>query len=77
MKYFEAKLRPGMNHRNAVYAAMIKSFDENVGRVLARKAATPNSGRVRLLVCVSIATLLMIAGTPWPGTPNGRPLFRL
>ena len=49
----------------------------HVGRVLARKAATPNSGRVRLLVCVSIATLLMIAGTPWPGTPNGRPLFRL
>ena len=35
VKYFEAKLRPGMNHQNAVYAAMIKSFDENVGRVLA------------------------------------------
>ena len=35
VKYFEAKLRPGMNHRNAVYAAMMKSFDESVGRVLA------------------------------------------
>ena len=35
IKHFEAKLRPGMNHQNAVYAAMIKSFDESVGRVLA------------------------------------------
>ena len=34
IKHFEAKLRPGMNHQNAVYAAMIKSFDESVGRVL-------------------------------------------
>ena len=49
----------------------------HVGRVLARKAATPGAGRVRLLSCVAAATLLMIAGTPWPGMPNGRPLFRL
>jgi len=34
VKYFESKLRPGTNHRNAVYAAMIRSFDDNVGRVL-------------------------------------------
>jgi arylsulfatase A len=34
VKHFEAKLKPGMNHQNAVYAAMIKSFDESVGRVL-------------------------------------------
>jgi len=36
VKYFEAKLRPGLHHKNAVYAAMIKSLDESVGRVLAR-----------------------------------------
>jgi arylsulfatase A len=35
VKHFEAKLRPGLNHQNPVYAAMIKSFDESVGRVLA------------------------------------------
>ncbi|MBI5772063.1 MAG: sulfatase [Verrucomicrobia bacterium] len=36
--YFEKKLRPGLNHRNATYAAMVKSLDESVGRVLARLA---------------------------------------
>ena len=34
VRYFEAKLRPGQNHRNPVYAAMIKSLDDSVGRVL-------------------------------------------
>ena len=33
--HFEKKLRPGLNHRNPVYAAMVKSLDESVGRVLA------------------------------------------
>lgn len=36
IRYFETKLRPGMNHQNAVFAAMLKSFDESVGRVLER-----------------------------------------
>ena len=36
VKYFQAKLRSGMHQRNPVYAAMIKSLDESVGRVLAR-----------------------------------------
>ncbi len=36
VRHFAAKLRPGLNHQNAVYAAMMKSFDESVGRVLAR-----------------------------------------
>ena len=34
--YFEAKRRPGMHHQHAGYAAMIKSLDDSVGRVLAR-----------------------------------------
>ncbi|MCB1228286.1 MAG: sulfatase [Verrucomicrobiales bacterium] len=33
--YFEQKLRPGMHHQNAVYAAMIKSLDDSVGTVRA------------------------------------------
>jgi hypothetical protein len=45
------------------------------GRVLARRAATVNAQRWRLLVCVGLATLLMIAGTPWLGFAQGRPLF--
>jgi hypothetical protein len=48
----------------------------HVGRVLARKAKTPEARRSRLLVCFAIATLAMIGATPWPGMSNGRPLFR-
>ncbi len=33
--HFEKKLRPGLKHQNAVYAAMVKSLDDSVGRVLA------------------------------------------
>jgi arylsulfatase A-like enzyme len=36
VKHFAARLRPGLHHRNAVYAAMVKSLDESVGRVLDR-----------------------------------------
>lgn len=48
----------------------------HVGRVLARKAKTPAAKRTRLLVCCGLATLLMLAGMPWPGRPGGRDLFR-
>ncbi|MCP5520450.1 MAG: sulfatase [Verrucomicrobiales bacterium] len=34
--HFEAKLKPGLHHRNAVYAAMVRSLDESVGRVMER-----------------------------------------
>ena len=34
VRHFEAKLRPGQHHQNAVYAAMVKSLDDSVGRVL-------------------------------------------
>jgi hypothetical protein len=49
----------------------------HLGRVLARKAATPASKRTRLMVCFTLATLLILGGTPWPGMTAGRPLFRL
>ena len=49
----------------------------HVGRVLARKAPTPSAKRTWLLICFGLSTLLMMAGTPWPGMMNGRPLFRL
>ena len=34
--YFEGKLSPDLKHQNAAYAAMVRSLDESVGRVLAR-----------------------------------------
>ena len=49
----------------------------HVGRVLARKATTPAAKRTRMFVCFGLATILMIVGIPWPGMPNGRPLFRV
>ena len=33
-RYFEEKISDGMIHRNAEYAAMIASIDENVGRIM-------------------------------------------
>jgi arylsulfatase A-like enzyme len=39
VSHFEAKLRPGQHHQNAVYAAMVKSLDDSVGRVLAHLKA--------------------------------------
>lgn len=36
VRLFESKLRPKMKHQNAVYAGMLKSLDESVGRVLAK-----------------------------------------
>jgi len=47
----------------------------HVGRVLARHARTPQSKRLRQIVCFSLATSAMIAATPWPGTRYGRPWF--
>jgi hypothetical protein len=49
----------------------------HVGRVLARKAASPTARRTRLLVCFALSTIAMIAATPWPGMASGRPLFRV
>jgi uncharacterized membrane protein YfcA len=49
----------------------------HIGRVLARKARTADAKRARLLICFGVATVLILAGMPWPGRPGGRPLFRL
>ena len=48
----------------------------HLGRILARKAKNPASKRTRLLICFGLATILLIAGTPWPGMTAGRPFFR-
>jgi heme A synthase len=63
-----------VEHITAMFGAVILA---HVGRLLARKARTPDSKRLRLLVCFGLATVLMLLATPWPGMANGRPLFRL
>ena len=49
----------------------------HVGRVLARKAPTPAAKRMRMVICLTIATVPMLAAIPWPGMRAGRPLFRV
>lgn len=34
IEHYQRKLKPGLRHQNATYAAMVHSLDENVGRVL-------------------------------------------
>ena len=63
-----------VEHVTIMLAAVVLA---HVGRVLGRKAATPGAKRTRLIVCFGLSTLLMIAGTPWPGMRAGRPLFRV
>jgi hypothetical protein len=48
-----------------------------MGRVLAANAKTPTAARNRRFACFAIATMGMLLSIPWPGLPNGRPLFRL
>lgn len=35
VEHFRSKLKPGLNHRNPGFAAMVKSLDDSVGRVMA------------------------------------------
>jgi hypothetical protein len=62
-----------VEHTVTMFAAIAVA---HVGRVLARKAASPAAKRTRLLICFGLSTVLMILGMPWPGRPGGRPLFR-
>jgi len=49
----------------------------HLGRVLARKSATPESANMKAFICYGIATAFMLLAIPWPGLRAGRPLFRL
>jgi heme A synthase len=80
LRDFSAAMKnPGLRffaveHITMMFAAVILA---HLGRVLARKASTPAAKRTRLIICFGLATILMIAGIPWPGMANGRPLFRV
>jgi hypothetical protein len=63
-----------VEHLTLMLAAIVIA---HVGRVLARKAASPGAARSRLLVCFVIALVAILAATPWPGLRAGRPLFRV
>jgi hypothetical protein len=63
-----------VEHVVLMFAAVILT---HLGRVLARKATTPDAKRSRLLICFVLATIAMLLAIPWPGMSSGRPLFRL
>ena len=63
-----------VEHTATMFAAIVLA---HAGRVLARKAATPDAKRTRLIVCFGIAAMLIMLGMPWPGRAGGRPLFRV
>jgi uncharacterized membrane protein YbhN (UPF0104 family) len=63
-----------VEHVAAMFVAVALS---HVGRVLARRAATPDAKRTRLLATFGAAAILIVLGMPWPGRPGGRPLFRV
>lgn len=48
----------------------------HVGRVVARKAATPQASAKRLAIFFVIALLIMLITIPWPFMTYARPLFR-
>jgi hypothetical protein len=63
-----------VEHVTTMLGAVIAA---HVGRILARKAATPEARRSRLLIAYGVGTFLLIVGIPWPGFRAGRPLFRV
>jgi hypothetical protein len=62
-----------MEHLTLMLGAVVLA---HLGRVLARKARTPGSRRVRQIVCYGLATIAMIVAIPWPTLRAGRELFR-
>jgi hypothetical protein len=80
MKDFGAAMRDPMlrfwavEHLTTMVSAVVLV---HVGRVLARKSADISTKRKRLLIFFTLAVLLILLGMPWPGTANGRPLFRV
>lgn len=80
MRDFGAAMRnPGLRffaveHVTLMLAAVVLA---HLGRVLARKAVSPDARRSRRLICFSLATIAMLMAIPWPGMAAGRPLFRL
>lgn len=63
-----------VEHITMMLAAIVLA---HVGRVLARKAKTTDSKKMKLTICFGIATVLMFLAVPWPGMRAGRPLFRV
>ena len=68
---------PGLRFWAITHVAMmiVALVAVRAGRVLAMSSASPSRRRGRY-ICFAVAVAAMVAGVPWPGLANGRPLFR-
>ena len=70
---------PGLRFWTFTHAAtmFVALVAVRAGRVFAMSEPTTPARRNGRYICFGIAVLAMVAGVPWPGLANGRPLFRL
>jgi hypothetical protein len=69
---------PGLRFWSITHVAMmvIALIAVRAGRVFAIDEPASRARRNGRWCCFGIAVLAMVAGVPWPGLLNGRPLFR-
>jgi hypothetical protein len=69
---------PGLRFWAVTHVAMmvVALVAVRAGRVFAMGEKTSRARRNGRYICFAIAVLAMVAGVPWPGLANGRPLFR-
>jgi hypothetical protein len=60
-------------HAATMFVALVAV---RAGRVFAMGEPTSPARRNGRYICFGIAVLAMVAGIPWPGLANARPLFR-
>jgi hypothetical protein len=63
----------GITHVAMMFVALVAV---RMGRVFAMSDRPSRRRRTGRYICFGIAVLAMVAGVPWPGLANGRPLFR-
>jgi hypothetical protein len=69
---------PGLRFWAITHVAMmvVALVAVRAGRVFAIGDRTSRARRNGRYICFAIAVVAMVAGVPWPGLWNGRPLFR-
>ena len=69
---------PGLRFWAVTHAATmaVALVAVRMGRVFAIGGRTSGGRRNGRHICFAIAVCAMVAGVPWPGLANGRPLFR-
>ena len=64
----------GIEHAFGMLVAVVLS---HIGRVKIRRGTTSTAKHRAAFVWVGLALLIMLLTIPWPGMPQGRPLFRI